>query len=216
MSANVGAPQLQSCWKILAKLRIGIPPSTSLILTESWLIQNAITCFACGILLLDAFCFWTAEKVGLGRCSSQSSSAIQWWSKCSRSRLRAILPVLCMIMMAVFSMWRGFKFDPPFEGDDLLFWTTLGHPSFIQRVKDLLETLVSDCRQILDVDASSVFERRNENRSQSVSDLDPVVLVNLKRYLIQDYSCLSQLWSLGILDDEKFALLMFGDSWFTS
>ena len=74
------------------------------------------------------------------------------------------------------------------------------------------ETLVSDCRQILDVDASSVFERRNENRSQSVSDLDPVVLVNLKRYLIQDYSCLSQLWSLGILDDEKFALLMFGDS----
>ena len=77
------------------------------------------------------------------------------------------------------------------------------------------ETLAQDCREILDVDASSVFERRNESRSLSVSDLDPVVLANLKRFLIQDYSCISQLWSLGILDDKKFALLMFGDSLFT-
>ena len=74
------------------------------------------------------------------------------------------------------------------------------------------ETLVEDCREILAVDASSVFERRNENRSLSVSDLDPIVLINLKRYLVQDYSCLSQLWSLGVLDDKKFSLLMFGDS----
>ena len=74
------------------------------------------------------------------------------------------------------------------------------------------EALVEDSREILNVDASSVFERRNESRSSSVADLDPIVLNNLKRYLSQDYSCLSQLWSLGILDDEKFALLMFGDS----
>ena len=74
------------------------------------------------------------------------------------------------------------------------------------------ETLVEDCREILDVDASSVFERRNESRSLSVADLDPIVLINLKRYLNQDYSCLSRLWSLGLLDDKKFALLMFGDS----
>ena len=74
------------------------------------------------------------------------------------------------------------------------------------------ETLVKDCREILNVDASSVFERRNESRSLSVSDLDPIVFVNLKRYLIQDYSCLSKLWSLGILDDKKFSLLMFGNS----
>ena len=74
------------------------------------------------------------------------------------------------------------------------------------------ETLVEDCREILGVDASSVFERRNESRSLSVADLDSIVLVNLKRYLAQDYSCLSQLWSLGILDDKKFSLLMFGDS----
>lgn len=74
------------------------------------------------------------------------------------------------------------------------------------------ETLTQDCREILDVDASSVFERRNESRSLSVPDLDPVVLANLKRYLIQDYSCISQLWSLGVLDDKKFAMLMFGNS----
>ena len=29
---------------------------------------------------------------------------------------------------------------------------------------------------------------------------------------IQDYSCISQLWSLGVLDDKKFAMLMFGNS----
>ena len=85
------------------------------------------------------------------------------------------------------------------------------HPSNVLGVI-CQETLVEDCREILDVDASSVFERRNESRSLSVADLDPIVLINLKRYLNQDYSCLSRLWSLGLLDDKKFALLMFGDS----
>lgn len=73
------------------------------------------------------------------------------------------------------------------------------------------ETLVSDCQEILGVDASLIFERRNENRSLSVSDLDATVLANLKRYLIRDYNCISQLWSIGLLDDKKFVLLMFGD-----
>ena len=73
------------------------------------------------------------------------------------------------------------------------------------------ETLAHDCQEILGVDASLIFERRNENRSLSVSDLDATVLANLKRYLNRDYCCISQLWSMGLLDDKKFALLMFGD-----
>lgn len=72
------------------------------------------------------------------------------------------------------------------------------------------ETLASDCARILEVDASSVYVRQNNLSSPDSFDLDRSAIRNLKRYLSDDYQCISAMWNLGLIDDQQFMLLMLG------
>ena len=71
------------------------------------------------------------------------------------------------------------------------------------------ESLAEDCQRILGIDATTVNERKNNAKQQSLSDLSDQAVRNLKRFLADDYQCIVSLWSLGLLDDRQFAKLLF-------
>ena len=70
------------------------------------------------------------------------------------------------------------------------------------------ETLSVDVRNLLGVDASSVFARRNDQKRSLRENLDQLAVNNLRRFLVEDYQCILALWTLGVLDDKKFSQLM--------
>ena len=70
------------------------------------------------------------------------------------------------------------------------------------------ETLAADCKNLLDVDASELFVRRNEAKGSIHGQLEVSALMNLRRFLIEDYQCISKLWSLGVIGDSQFMRLM--------
>ena len=70
------------------------------------------------------------------------------------------------------------------------------------------ETLESDARELLRADASKVFVRRNVEKRSISADLDPLAVSNLRRFLSKDYQCISAIWALGALEDQRFLKLM--------
>ena len=70
------------------------------------------------------------------------------------------------------------------------------------------ETLAIDCTRLLDVDASGLRERSNESKRRIDQDLDVEAVNNLKRFLVEDYQCITALWSLGALTDQQFWRVM--------
>lgn len=71
------------------------------------------------------------------------------------------------------------------------------------------ETLSADCERLLGVDASNSFERRNFHKRSICEHLDDVAVFNLRRFLSEDYQCISALWSLGVIRDKQLARLVF-------
>lgn len=72
------------------------------------------------------------------------------------------------------------------------------------------ENLSADCEKLLGISPNGIAERRNYLRRESPVTLGIQALCNLKRYLHDDYSCLTNLWSKGILSDDQFTSLMLG------
>ena len=70
------------------------------------------------------------------------------------------------------------------------------------------ETLAIDCARLLGVDASGLRERSNESKRRIDQDLDVEAVNNLKRFLFEDYQCITALWSLGALTDQQFWRVM--------
>ena len=70
------------------------------------------------------------------------------------------------------------------------------------------ETLASDCARVLGVDVSGVRERGNASKRPIDQDLDAEAVNNLKRFLLEDYQCLTSLWSLGALSEKQFWRVM--------
>ena len=70
------------------------------------------------------------------------------------------------------------------------------------------ESLAADCAGILGVDASGVRERSNASKRVIEEDLDALALKNLKRFLREDYQCITAIWSIGGLSDQQFWRLM--------
>jgi len=70
------------------------------------------------------------------------------------------------------------------------------------------ETLSADSQRLLGVDASTLFVRHNPQKRLMHSNLDQLAINNLRRFLVQDYQCISALWALGVLDDQRFFRLM--------
>ena len=70
------------------------------------------------------------------------------------------------------------------------------------------ESLASDCTRLLGVDVSRVRERSNSSKRRIDQDLDAEAMNNLKRYLVEDYQCLTALWSLGALSDQQLWRVM--------
>ena len=72
------------------------------------------------------------------------------------------------------------------------------------------ETLSLDCERILGVNAKNVFLRRNNSKRNSQQHLDQNARSALRRYLAEDYQCISSLWALGVVKDDQFLSLMLG------
>jgi hypothetical protein len=70
------------------------------------------------------------------------------------------------------------------------------------------ETLAADSRDLLGVDASRLFVRRNINKRSKHAHLDQLAVSNLRRFLSKDYQCISALWALGALEDQRFFRVM--------
>ena len=70
------------------------------------------------------------------------------------------------------------------------------------------EMLTADCARILAVDAVGLQERSNESKQQINQDLDSEAVNNLKRFLVDDYQCITALWSLGALNGKQFRRVM--------
>ena len=70
------------------------------------------------------------------------------------------------------------------------------------------ESLAADCARLLGVDVSGVLERSNASKRRTDQDLDAEAVNNLKRFLVEDYQCLTALWSLGALSDQQFWRVM--------
>ena len=66
------------------------------------------------------------------------------------------------------------------------------------------ENLAADCAGILGVDASGVRERSNASKRLIEEDLDALAVKNLKRFLHDDYQCITAIWSIGGLNDQQF------------
>ena len=71
--------------------------------------------------------------------------------------------------------------------------------------------LSTDCEKLLGLSTNGMAERKNHLRRESLSTLGENAVVNLKRYLHDDYACLTTLWSKGILNDCQFNSLMLGE-----
>ena len=72
------------------------------------------------------------------------------------------------------------------------------------------ENLSADCEKFLGILPNGIAERKNYQRRESLSTLGEKAVVNLKRYLHDDYACLTTLWSKGILNDYQFKSLTLG------
>ena len=72
------------------------------------------------------------------------------------------------------------------------------------------ENLSTDCEKLLGILPNGMAERKNYQRRESLSTLGEKAVVNLKRYLHDDYACLTTLWSKGILSDHQFKSLILG------
>ena len=70
------------------------------------------------------------------------------------------------------------------------------------------ENLAADCAGILGVDASGVRERSNASKRLIEEDLDALAVKNLKRFLHEDYQCITAVWSIGGLSDQQFWRVM--------
>ena len=70
------------------------------------------------------------------------------------------------------------------------------------------ESLVADCARILSVNVEEVRERRNTSKRLIERDMDAHAVRNLKQFLIDDYQCITALWSLGALSDQQFWRVM--------
>lgn len=71
-------------------------------------------------------------------------------------------------------------------------------------------SLSADCERLLGVSPNGISERKNYLRRESLSTLGEQAVANLKRYLHEDYVCITKLWSLGILNDRQFKALILG------
>ncbi|MDA7433681.1 hypothetical protein N8458_00675 [Synechococcus sp. AH-601-P18] len=72
------------------------------------------------------------------------------------------------------------------------------------------ENLSADCEKLLGVTPNGVAVRKNYSRRESPGSLGSHAIKNLKRYLRDDYICLTSLWSAGLLSDSQFSSLMLG------
>ena len=72
------------------------------------------------------------------------------------------------------------------------------------------ENLSADCEKLLGIPANGITERKNYLRRESLSSLGDKAVVNLKRYLHDDYTCITSLWSKEILNDQQFKTLILG------
>ena len=70
------------------------------------------------------------------------------------------------------------------------------------------ETLATDSRDLLGADASKLFIRRNVKKRSIHAHLDQLAMSNLRRFLSEDYQCISAIWALGALEDRRFFKLM--------
>ena len=70
------------------------------------------------------------------------------------------------------------------------------------------ESLSADCEKLLGLSPNGIAERKNYLRRESPITLGDQALANLKRYLHDDYVCVTSLWSKGILTDLQFKSLM--------
>ena len=73
------------------------------------------------------------------------------------------------------------------------------------------ETFATDCERILGIyDHDKVFERKNFNKKEDYVRFttDSCACGNLKRFLVEDYLCITQLWALGLLESEKYQILL--------
>lgn len=73
------------------------------------------------------------------------------------------------------------------------------------------ETLAEDCLQLLGVRAGQTIRRYNNMKHDSIGALSPLAIKNLKRFLMDDYLSIASLWTRGLINDEKFKILMFDD-----
>ena len=72
------------------------------------------------------------------------------------------------------------------------------------------ENLSADCEKLLGVTPNGLAVRKNYLRRESPGTLGSHAVKNLKRYLCDDYICLTSLWSAGLLTDNQFSSLMLG------
>ena len=70
------------------------------------------------------------------------------------------------------------------------------------------ENLSADCEKLLGILPNGMAERKNVQRRESLSTLEMQAVINLKRYLHDDYVCLATLWTKGVLSDCQFHSLM--------
>ena len=70
------------------------------------------------------------------------------------------------------------------------------------------ETLSVDCEKLLGIAPKEIVERKNNLRQESPVTLGNQAVANLKRYLHDDYVCITSLWSKSILSDRQFSSLM--------
>ena len=73
------------------------------------------------------------------------------------------------------------------------------------------ENLSADCEKLLGVSPNGLAERKNYLRQESPATLGEQAIANLKRYLHDDYACITNLWCKGILSDHQLNVLMLGE-----
>ena len=73
------------------------------------------------------------------------------------------------------------------------------------------ENLSADCETLLGVSPNGLTERKNYLRQESPATLGGQAIANLKRYLHDDYACITNLWCKGILSDRQLNVLMLGE-----
>lgn len=69
------------------------------------------------------------------------------------------------------------------------------------------ERMSKDVKKILDVDLT-LNVKKNPDKLDSSRLMSPTAILNLRKYLAEDFKCITELWCLGYLDDEGYRLLM--------